>query len=326
MLLNRIIVDIFLSQAVGDAVGVPVEFMKREKLKENPVTDMIGYGTHFKKKGTWSDDTSMTLATLSAYSYCTQENNMSNYYNEIMENFSVWYEQGEFGGIFDIGNACKNAIIKYREKDCDAISCGTTKEDDCGNGSLMRITPVAIYMYSNKARFDINPVYAKRVIEEVVNVSSITHKNETCYMGCVIYVFLMMLLIDGISLKESLKIISKFDFKEYFSKKKIKKYKRILNNKILKLKERHIESSGYIVDTLEAAIWSAHNATNLRETILKAVNLGGDTDTIASLAAGLGCLLYTSSSIKDWEIELKKKDVFFEYVREFADTICPKNN
>ena len=103
-----------LGIAVADAVGVPVEFKSREFLKRKPVTDMFGFGSHYQQAGTWSDDTSMTIATMDSLSRLGRID-----YVDLMNNFAQWYFEGEFtatGEVFDCGGTTLSAIIKYAKK------------------------------------------------------------------------------------------------------------------------------------------------------------------------------------------------------------------
>ena len=100
-----------ISFAIGDAIGVPVEFNSRETLKNNPIRDMEEYGTHYQPLGTWSDDTSMTLATILSI---IEKNNID--YNDIMNNFVKWYKKADFtvtDKCFDIGKMAKHVMSKF---------------------------------------------------------------------------------------------------------------------------------------------------------------------------------------------------------------------
>ncbi len=132
--------DAIIGFIVGDALGVPVEFESRESLKINPVKDMREYGTYHQPKGTWSDDTSMTL--------CSMESLVNGLdYNDLMDKFSNWMKSGYMTArneVFDIGIGTQDAIHRFLNG-TDALSCGGKDEFDNGNGSLMRMLPVAFY-------------------------------------------------------------------------------------------------------------------------------------------------------------------------------------
>ena len=129
---------------VGDALGVPEEFSSREERKADPVIGMRAYGTHNQPTGTWSDDSSMVFATLDSIN---QKGKID--YKDIMDKFTEWCLYGEytpFHEVFDIGIATSRAIMRYGKGALPLDSGGKT-EWDSGNGSLMRILPVCLYLY-----------------------------------------------------------------------------------------------------------------------------------------------------------------------------------
>ena len=126
---------------VGDALGVPVEFMDREALKKDPVVDFRGYGSHHQPIGTWSDDTSLTLCLMDSLKSGFNE-------KEIMSRFAAWYQKGEFsphGEAFDVGITTRQSILRYLSG-TPAAACGGTSEQENGNGALMRILPLVFYL------------------------------------------------------------------------------------------------------------------------------------------------------------------------------------
>ena len=148
MLKMNIIRDSVYGFAVGDALGVPVEFKSRNELKKFPVIGMSGYGTHQMPKGCWSDDTSMILATMDSI---IEKNNID--YEDIMFKFCEWYRYGKYtanGVFFDIGIATSQSLNKYIAG-ISPIYCGQSDERSNGNGSLMRILPIVLYSYYNNS-------------------------------------------------------------------------------------------------------------------------------------------------------------------------------
>ena len=127
---------------VGDALGVPVEFTSRSERKADPVVNMREYGTHSQPKGTWSDDSSMALASLDSIIQNGEIN-----YDDMMDRFRDWKINGNYtphGKVFDVGITCSRAISQYGSG-VNATECGCSGERDNGNGSLMRIMPVSLY-------------------------------------------------------------------------------------------------------------------------------------------------------------------------------------
>ena len=310
--MNKII-DGILGFAIGDALGVPAEFKSREELKINPITDMISGGAHNQVKGTWSDDTSMTLATIHSIIETGTINT-----NDMADKFLKWYRNGEYtatGKLFDIGRTTIQALAKYELRLDDATNCGGNGEYDNGNGSLMRILPIAYYIYYKQIKDD-NKIY-----KIVRDVSNITHAHEISVLGCYIYVRYCLLLLDGKDKFEAYNGIKKLDY-SMFSEYAISKYSRILQNNIADIPEDDISSSGYVVSTLEAVIWLFLNAEDYNTTILKAVNLGNDTDTVAAITGGLLGIYYGSISIKaSWKTTLKKNLYILDLCNKFDEIL-----
>lgn len=300
--------------AIGDALGVPVEFKSRQELKANPVTDMMGYGTYNVPLGNWSDDTSMTLATIESIIKTGQINT-----NDIADRFLNWFRNAEYtatGKIFDIGRTTLQALAKYELKLDVASNCGQTGEMDNGNGSLMRMLPVAYYIYYKEITDD------KQIYEIIRDVSSITHAHPISVLGCYIYVKFILELLKGTDKIQAYKNIQQLDY-SYFDDYILSKYYRILENNIQDVTEHYISSCGYVVSTLEAVLWLFLNANDYDTTVLKAVNLGEDTDTIAACAGGLAGLYYGIDNIKqNWRDDLLR----YDYIMKLCDMFDEKLN
>lgn len=304
--------------AVGDAIGVPVEFKSRDELKKEPISDMLEYGSHNQAEGVWSDDTSMVLATMDSINELKNIN-----YEDIMKKFSEWYLKGDntaTGEVFDIGLTTKKAINKYISGE-KFWKCGSQSFYENGNGALMRMLPLAIY-------FSQLNLSEKDKLEKIYYLTSLTHANEINFLGCRIYCDLFVELLNGKNIKEACQVLPKEKYEKAYDDSMIY-YKRIFDGSILSSSEDEIKSTGYIVDTLEAAIWCLENSSNYRESILKAANLGGDTDTIAAITGSLATLIYGYENIpSDWETKLKLNGIIFDKSSEFLKTVLQikKNN
>ena len=329
-----------LGLAVADAMGVPVEFQSRESLRRNPVTDMRGYGTHNQPPGTWSDDTSLTLCLLESLAKkgfnarWERDNNFPEPdYTDIMQKFLSWEGKGKYtahGKIFDIGNATRKALQRFKEG-TDPLECGGTSENDNGNGSLMRILPLAFYLYTlvmNMGR-DVPTNRAASVLFNFIhNVSSLTHANKRSQIACGIYGLIGHFILlyasdDKTSLKRAINDGLKMAKDGWYDEnkrfvKELKHYNRIFDTDFSKLPESEIKSSGYVVDTLEAALWCLLNTDNYKDCVLKAVNLGDDTDTVAAVAGGLAGMYYGVESIpNEWLNQLARRDYIEELCENF---------
>lgn len=306
---------------VGDALGVPVEFMMREELKIDPVVDMRNYGTHEQPRGTWSDDSSMAIATMD--SLCQGVN-----YEDMMKKFCEWVLYGEYtpyGDVFDIGLSTRKAILNYG-KGIELLQCGGKTERDNGNGSLMRILPFSLYVcgkYNNLCSREEN-----KAMNMVHEVSCLTHAHPRSQIGCGFYTRFIASILQNKgqhSLLDVMEESAKCTFKHYeqgiypkVMTEELKAYERLREiESFAGLSEDNIYSTGYVVHTLEAAIWCFITTSNYKDCVLKAVNLGGDTDTIGAVAGGLaGCYYGYEDIPKDWLAVIKK--------REWIEELCNK--
>ena len=306
---------VMIGHAVGDALGVPVEFASREEVDANPVEDMEGFGTYPYPAGTWSDDTSMSIAALDSLAKGVID------WDEIMCNFGKWLQDGDYtpsGEAFDAGRTCVKAIVNYFAFSPKAIESGGKEEYSNGNGSLMRIHPFSLFLYT-KENFDLQIIH---------NASSLTHAHERSQMACGIYSFVLWELLKSPSKAAIVRGLSKA--KRYYHEwDEMKFYYKMLFRKIgltelhfedpdtfERAKREEIKSSGYVVDTIEAAIWCLMNTHSYKECVLTAVNLGDDTDTIAAIAGGLAGALYGYDAIpQEWRDTLIKR----EYIEEMCE-------
>jgi len=317
-------IAMILGGAVGDALGVPVEFVKREILSNNPVVDMREYGTHNQPKGTWSDDTSLTLCLAKAVQV---KQSTPELIKMLKENMMHWWKRGKFtadGYIFDIGGTTERAMRRINQ---GIEPSGDNGIDNNGNGSLMRILPL-IHLLK-----DIDSM--KERYEIVKEVSSVTHAHDISVFGCFILCELGFSILnqDSISFmfneypenkKMDIFYSTMADIAEFTVDNKIQysifgNYKRMFNiGEFHILSKERIYSSGYVVSTLEASMWSFLNSEDYRSAVLTAVNLGDDTDTVGSIAGSLAGLYYGLESIpQEWIDVLEKVD----YVKRFGQKL-----
>lgn len=285
--------NILLGVAVADALGVPVEFQSRAYLKENPVTDMMGYGTYNQPPGTWSDDSSLT--------FCLAESLLNGYdLADIARKFTQWYYEARWtphGEVFDIGITTRNAIFELDsilKKRQYHLLTALYSDDEMqnGNGALMRILPLLLYIKGKS----MNDKF--QIIREV---SALTHGHIRSAIACLIYLEIAEKLADGFDKKTAYfdtqsKIYDYLKFIEIAPKER-SVFFRILDMNIANFEEDDIQSSGYVMHSLEAALWCLMRYDNYKDTVLKAVNLGHDTDTTAAIVGGLAGILYGSETI-----------------------------
>lgn len=271
---------------IGDALGVPVEFIERYELKENPIVDMVGYGQYNQPRGTWSDDSSLT--------FCLAESLLNGFdIQDIADKFCRWMQEGYWsphGEVFDIGDATRNAIIRLQQG-ISPIDAGGKTEYNNGNGSLMRILPLAYFL----KKLDIDKQFTT-----IHQVSCLTHGHFRSQMACGIYIQFAINLLNDNDLNPAYKKTKRV-CNQYYSiepyKSELHHFKRILELDISQLREDSIKSSSYVIDTLEASLWCLLNNKSYSDTVLTAVNLGEDTDTTGAVAGGLAGIYYSYKNI-----------------------------
>lgn len=291
--------DILFGLSVGDALGVPLEFRSRKAIALAPVTDMIGYGTYNLPPGTFSDDSSL--------SFCLSEALTEKFsLQQIADNFVRWLHHNFWtprGKVFDVGIATSQAIRRLKEGYPPELA-GGTDESDNGNGSLMRILPLITHIKDK-------PIDERYQITK--QVSSITHGHIRSVIACYYYLECARHIINGKDKLQAYKILQK-EIPEYLSylsvnPKEIALFDRLLNQDIYTLSEKDIHSSGYVLHTLEASIWCLLTTSDYREAVLKAVNLGEDSDTTGAVTGGLAGLLYGWETIpQSWMDQLVRRD------------------
>lgn len=304
--------DGIIGHAVGDAMGVPVEFCIREKLLKHPVTKMLGYGSHDVPEGSWSDDTTMEI--------CLIESFIENKYFDLdstMNKWIDWVKTGAYtptGELFDIGRTCLKAIRNYEAGLTKAEESGGKDINSNGNGSLMRILPVAYY--ANRKKLN-----EKEIYELVKKISSMTHAHEISILGCYIYILYINNLLNGKDKYASYNMTKIADY-SMFSEDSLEKYKRILKGNIKELNITDISSSGYVLDTLEASLWVTLNANDYKESIIGAINLGNDTDTIGAITGSMTGIIYGYDSIpKEWIEKLQRREYLEQLCEDFERTL-----
>lgn len=312
--MNNSVLDGIMGLVVGDALGVPVEFEDRESLRRLPITSMRGYGTYNQPPGTWSDDSSMTIALVASLM-----NGLD--YEDIMNKFIGWFDNAKYtpyGEMFDIGIATQQALIRYK-KGVPALECGGQKEYDNGNGALMRILPALYYLLAKYGEDFIENDEAYFIIH---NISSLTHRHKRSQIACGIYLSLASSIMTGMDLTLAIQNGINNAMKYYKDKEEFKDelqyFSRIKDRGFKNLPEEEIKSGGYVVDTLEASIWCLLNTNNYKSCVLKAVNLGSDTDTTGAVVGGLAGLRYGYESIpKEWIATIARR----EYIESMCDEL-----
>lgn len=294
---------------VADALGVPAEGRTREDLRRNPITGMVGGGLHQQPAGFWSDDSSMTMCLADSIAKLGYFHT-----HDIMARFDDWCRNGAYtpgGKRFDIGNTCAHAISRYR-RGCTPALCGSNKMNENGNGSLMRILPMAFVLYGKYGK-DITK--HKRAMEDIHKISGLTHRHPLAQSACGIYLAIAVRLLDGYELQKAIQEGVNAALDWYGSHHRftdcVNFWERISNPDRFRLeKAETIYSGAYVVETLETVLWCLLNTGSYRECVLRCVNMGYDTDSTAAIAGGLAGMYYGFDNIpKEWIDQLAAREI-----------------
>lgn len=266
--------------AVGDAVGTTLEFKQRDSYPR--LTDMVGGGPFSLKPGQWTDDTSMALALADSL---LAEDGFDP--ADLMRRFVAWREEGAYsctGNCFDIGITVSSALSRW-QRSGDPIA-GSTEPNSAGNGSLMRLSPVAIRHWQDR-----------ETLRQIAALQSrTTHGAPEAVSACIAYAELVADAIAG-QPRHAVLAPRQADHAG--------KIAEIMGGSWRGAMRHDIGSSGYVAHSLEAALWSIGRTSDFRSAVLTAANLGGDADTTAAIAGQLAGALYGASGIpEEWLAKL----------------------
>lgn len=297
-----------IGNAVGDALGLPVEFKAREDLKGIPVLEMQGFGSYLVAPGTWSTNTSMVIALMESIRECGKVNQ-----SDILHKLSRWLYLGDYtvGSEIINSNTTVTLSIDRFKKGYTPDECGDAFEFASDNGALTRILPIAFLCYNYN-------IQGKHRYDLVKRVTRLTHATEKCILANMIFVNYACYLLEGCYPAVALQKIQKEDY-SFFSEACVDSFSRILKMNLTELPEEEIQSNSDVIESLEATIWSLVTTRNFEQAVIKAVNLGHDTDTIGALTGGLAGLYYGMQGIpKRWLDKLKKLPVLETIAEGFS--------
>jgi ADP-ribosyl-[dinitrogen reductase] hydrolase len=266
----------FIGLAIGDAVGTTLEFTRRDTKPH--LTDMVGGGPFGLKAGEWTDDTAMALALADSLAVDRNLNPA-----DLIRRFVDWHRRGTYsctGRCFDIGATTAQALRRF-EASGDPYA-GSTDPMSAGNGSLMRLAPAALaHLHDPATRADV-----------AARQSRTTHAAPEAVDACVFFADLLADAINGVPRSTVL------------APRTIKAAPAIAAIAAGSWRSKHrdqIRSSGYVVHSLEAALWCVARTDDFRSAVLLAANLGDDADTVAAITGQLAGALYGASGIpKEW--------------------------
>jgi ADP-ribosylglycohydrolase len=298
---------------IGDALGVPVEFRNRADVQCEPVVEMRGFGTHRQPSGTWSDDGALVLCTADSLVHSEFDT------GDMGSRFVKWMNDGLWtatGVTFDVGCTTADALTRIANG-TSAEEAGGRHEDSNGNGSLMRIIPVAL-------RFANEGIHALTC--RIERASAITHGHDRSRMACVFYSMLVSELLRGQRPKDAVDSTRKIFASHFARSASLERFHHILEHDFSLVPEGDVVSTGYVLHTLHASLWCLLTTSSYRECVLKAVNLGGDTDTTGCVAGGLAGVAYGLQSIPhDWKNQLPRQEPVGALLNKFME-LCVSTN
>ncbi|MBT1687153.1 ADP-ribosylglycohydrolase family protein [Dawidia soli] len=307
-----------LGVAVGDALGVPYEFLSRAEMDATPARDMRGYGTHHQPAGTWSDDSSLT--------FCLAESLAHGYDLADMARRVVQWKTEAYwtahGNVFDIGMRTREAIATLEVildrgdmTELELLRYGASEEDN-GNGSLMRILPLL---------FHIRGLDIRQQFEITWRVSALTHGHIRSGMCCLIYLRLAEYLLQGLSKEESYQrmrgdVVALWKEMDFDAGEQ-RHFERMIQQDIREVSKNTIHGNGYVIKSLEASLWCFLATDNFESAVLSAVNLGYDTDTTGAITGGLAGVYYGSAAIPSYWLAVLAR---LEDIRELGMALGDK--
>ena len=265
-------VGALIGLAVGDAIGTAREFTRRDAMP--PLSDMVGGGPFSLQAGEWTDDTAMALCLADSILTCRKLDQ-----HDLLQRFCRWWRRGEnacTGTCFDIGITTSAALARY-ERTGDPAA-GDRDPRSAGNGSLMRLAPVAIYWHRERA-----------AAEAAARAQSVTtHGAASAVEACAYFTHLLLDAIEGRPREQVLRPRAWPADEDVAA---------VAGNSWVGKSRSDIHSSGYVIHTLEAALWSVARAQDFREAVLTAANLGDDADTVAAVTGQLAGALWGATAI-----------------------------
>lgn len=287
--------------AIGDAVGSTVEFQEPGSFE--PVEDMTGGGVFRLRPGDWTDDTSMALCLADSLIESRGFNP-----TDQLERYLRWYHQGYLssqGWCFDIGTTTRKALLNF-ETTKKPLS-GIDDEQSAGNGSIMRLAPIPLAFVNKESAMDL-----------AGDSSKTTHSNKLCIDACRYMAALIVGALQEAS-KEELLSQKYSPVKEYWLHRPLCPEIEEVSLGSFKTKEPpEIQGSGYVVRSLEAALWAFHKTDNYKDGCLLAVNLGDDADTTGAVYGQIAGAFYGEAELpENWRAKIAMPDV----IKKFADKL-----
>ena len=311
-----------LGAAVGDAMGVPYEFLSRSEVRKVYRPEMCGNDVEpiidsrwgrLIPAGCWSDDTSMLIASMDAIAKDGGQINTVN----IMDAFLAWWRKEQYcswEAPFGLGGNISKAFERY-DRGNDPDRCGGTGYMDNGNGALMRILPFSLLAILRDYDWD-------ETVRLVSRGSALTHAHEISRLGCCIFTEFLRGCILEHSKEVAIEHIRSLDYSRFFTSMAQEEYGMILTKDVSVWDESMLRETGYVADTLQTALFSIMKTNSFEDAISTAICLGYDTDTNACVTGQLAVALYGLDSIPTgWLDKLRRHDFLMKIAARFAEAI-----
>lgn len=292
-----------LGLAAGDALGTTLEF--RPPGSFTPIADIVGGGPFGLAPGQWTDDTSLALCLAESLIRCRGSNPVDQ-----LETYVRWYREGHLsstGRCFDIGNTTREALVRFEQS--REPYPGPTDAYMAGNGSLMRLAPAPLF-FANDPR---------EAVARSGESSRTTHGAAECVDACRYFGGLIVGTLRGVP-KEELLAPNYSPLPGLWDEEPLSPKVAAVAAGSFRLREPpEVRGTGYVVQSLEAALWAFHRAGNFRDGALLAVNLGDDADTTGAVYGQIAGAYYGADDIPaEWRARL----AMAELIDEFANQLC----
>jgi ADP-ribosyl-[dinitrogen reductase] hydrolase len=283
-----------LGLATGDALGAPLEGERPGSFE--PVKDMIGGGFHHIEPGQWTDDTSMALCLAQSL---VERRGFDP--TDQLERYVRWFREGHLSSVgkaFGIGNTTREALLCFEET--GEPYCGPTAPNRAGNGSIMRLAPVPLFFAQRP----------QEAIERSAESSRTTHGAREAVDGCRYFGALLVGAGSGVSKEELLSERYCPVTRCWEENPLAPRIDRVASGSFKRKEPPEIKGSGYVVRSLEAALWAFHRSDSFEEGCLLAANLGDDADTTAAVYGQLAGAFYGEEAVPEsWRSKLAYRDL-----------------
>ncbi len=294
--------------AVGDALGTTLEFKSPGSF--TPIDDIVGGGPFNLEPGQWTDDTSMALCLAESL---IEKSGFDP--RDQCERYVRWMQDGHLssnGRCFDIGNTVSRALRDFARTGDPAS--GPDGDHDAGNGSIMRLAPVPMFFGSD----------AEQAIHLSGESSRTTHGTRACIDACRYMAGILVALLQGASKDDVLTTRFHPTCGTWPAGELCPDIERVANGSFKTKPPSQIRGTGYVVRSLEAALWAFHHSTCFRDGALLAVNLGDDADTTGAIYGQFAGACYSFESIpENWREKITDADLIRDFARQLHDHSNP---